>query len=192
MGVAEVSRDPAWRAGWWRQARVAASPNFEARPADVDISLVVLHAISLPPAVFTGACVEDFFLNRLDHHAHPYFETLAGVRVSAHFFIRRTGEVIQFVSVFDRAWHAGASAWRGREKCNDYSVGIELEGCEPQPFTSCQYTSLWPLLDDLCRLLPVTAVAGHEHIAPGRKQDPGPGFDWTALAMRYPDKMMPA
>lgn len=172
-----------WALGWWRHARAVPSPNFGPRPsgAQGQVSLVVVHAISLPPGRFGGPEVEQFFTNALDWQAHPYFEALRGLRVSAHFFIRRQGEVVQFVSTNERAWHAGQSQWRGRQACNDHSVGIELEGLEGDLFEPAQYGALRRLLRALAQEHPLSDVAGHEHIAPGRKGDPGPGFDWLAL-----------
>ena len=180
-----------WQDGWWRQARKIVSPNFSPRPPGTEISLIVLHSISLPPETFGGTCVEDFFLNCLDCAAHPYFENLRGMEVSAHFFIRREGAITQFVSILDRAWHAGHSSWQGRENCNDYSIGIELEGSEHAPFDPRQYAALWQLLPALFDACPITAIAGHEHIAPGRKTDPGAYFDWQALKKRLPGKITP-
>ena len=173
-----------WAQGWWRHARAVPSPNFGPRPAGPDgqVSLVVVHAISLPPGRFGGPEVEQLFTNALDWQAHPYFEALRGLRVSAHFFIRRQGEVVQFVSTRDRAWHAGESQWRGRQACNDHSVGVELEVLEGDAFEPAQYSALQRLLRALAREHPLSDVAGHEHIAPGRKGDPGPGFDWSSLA----------
>lgn len=173
--------DGAWAGGWHRMARRCPSPNFGQRPPAVVVDLVVVHSISLPPGEYGGDAVERFFCNRLDMQAHPWFCNIQGVQVSAHFFIRRTGEVIQFVNCHDRAWHAGASSWRGRGDCNDYSVGIELEGLEDQPFGAAQYPALAMLCRDLAQLLPIRDVVGHEHIAAGRKRDPGPGFDWQRL-----------
>ena len=158
------------------------SPNCEARPADSQATLAVVHSISLPPGVYGGPQVERFFTNRLDHAAHPYFAQLRGVRVSAHFFVRRDGPVLQFVSCDQRAWHAGASRWRGRDDCNDFSIGIELEGLEGQRFERAQYRALIRLLGALARRYPLCDVAGHEHVAPGRKADPGSGFEWPRLA----------
>jgi len=172
---------PLWRGGWLASARPCASPNFGPRPALACIDLIVLHSISLPPGVYGGPAVEQLFTNRLDWDAHPYYEQIRGLQVSAHFFIRRDGELLQFVDADARAWHAGASHWRGRENCNDDSIGIELEGLEGQPFEPPQYAALVQLCAALALRYPVAHVAGHEHIAPGRKQDPGPGFDWTAL-----------
>lgn len=180
-----------WQAGWLRTARRVDSPNFGPRPAGIDIALVVIHNISLPPGEFGGPWIEDLFLNRLEAGAHPYFATIADMQVSAHFLIRRDGELVQFVSVEDRAWHAGASCWQGRENCNDFSVGIELEGCDDQPFTAEQYASLWPLLEALHQAYPLQSVAGHSDIAPGRKTDPGACFDWSALRARVPALRLP-
>lgn len=170
-----------WAAGWWRHARRVASPNFGARPTGERISLAVVHSISLPPGQYGGNAVERFFTNSLDPGAHPYYEALRGVRVSAHFFIRRDGRVLQFVSCDQRAWHAGESSWAGRAQCNDYSIGIELEGLEGLTFEPTQYAALARLLRALARRHPLEHVVGHEHIAPERKGDPGPGFDWTRL-----------
>ena len=148
--------------------------------------------ISLPPDEFGGDWVEDFFLNRLDPTVNPYFSTIVDMQVSAHFYIRRDGRVVQFVGCDRRAWHAGQSCWCERENCNDYSVGIELEGSDLKPFTEEQYGALWHLLEAVCARYPIAAVAGHCHIAPGRKSDPGPYFDWTALRERYPGLRLPA
>jgi N-acetyl-anhydromuramoyl-L-alanine amidase len=170
-----------WRGGWLRRAREVPSPNCGPRPAAMPIDLVVLHSISLPPGQYGSAAIEQLFTNRLDWNAHPYFESIRGLMVSAHFVIRRDGELLQFVSCDERAWHAGASQWRGRSDCNDFSIGIELEGLEGDPFESGQYRALAGLLESLCRRYPIAAIAGHEHIAPGRKNDPGAGFDWPRL-----------
>lgn len=171
-----------WQAGWWQHARQLHSPNFNPRPEGVRIGLAVVHSISLPPGRYGGDEVEAFFCNRLDHAAHPYFDALRELRVSAHFFIRRDGRVLQFVSCDQRAWHAGASSWNGREQCNDFSIGIELEGLEGEAFEPAQYAALVRLLRSAARRYPIEAVLGHEHIAPGRKADPGPRFDWCALS----------
>ena len=182
-----------WQAdGWLDGVRWLSSPNFGERPAGTEVSLVVIHNISLPPDEFGGEWVEDFFLNRLDPTAHPYFATIADLQVSAHFYVRRDGRVIQFVGCDKRAWHAGQSCWCERDNCNDYSVGIELEGSDTQAFTAEQYATLWPLLDALRTRYPIAAMAGHSHVAPGRKTDPGPHFDWAALAARYGDLALPA
>lgn len=171
-----------WQNGWWAHAHHLPSPNFGARPAGVAVDLVVLHSISLPPAQYGTGCVQQLFCNQLDWDAHPYFQQIRGAQVSAHFFIERSGNVWQFVSCEDRAWHAGASSFQGRENCNDYSIGIELEGIEGGLFEEAQYDSLWAVLAALPQAYPITAVTGHEHIAPGRKQDPGAGFDWARVA----------
>lgn len=164
--------------GWLSAARRVASPNCDARPEDEAISLLVIHNISLPPGQFGGDGVEQLFGNRLDPGEHPYYATLSGLRVSAHFLIRRDGELIQFVPCGLRAWHAGASRWCGRERCNDYSIGVELEGADEIPFTDAQYATLNCLLGVLRSAYPIADVAGHSDIAPGRKTDPGPCFDW--------------
>jgi N-acetyl-anhydromuramoyl-L-alanine amidase len=154
------------------------SPNKDERPAGMAVELLVIHNISLPPGVFGGDAVIDLFLNRLDPRAHPYYETIAGLRVSAHFFIRRDGALLQFVPCTRRAWHAGQSSWRGRERCNDFSVGIELEGTDDLAFSDAQYERLAALATALYARYPITASVGHSDIAPGRKTDPGPAFDW--------------
>ncbi|WP_434515283.1 1,6-anhydro-N-acetylmuramyl-L-alanine amidase AmpD [Dechloromonas sp. ARDL1] len=182
----------AWRDdGWLEGVDWLPSPNFGERPADAEVSLVVIHNISLPPDQFGGNWVEDFFLNRLDRNAHSYFATIADVQVSAHFYVRRDGRVIQFVGCDRRAWHAGQSCWCERANCNDYSVGIELEGADTTPFAPEQYVALWSLLEALRERYPLTAVAGHSHVAPGRKTDPGSHFDWAALVARHPDLALP-
>jgi AmpD protein len=146
------------------------------------VDLVVLHSISLPPGVYGGDAIERLFTNRLDAAAHPYYEQIRGLRVSAHFLLRRDGSALQFVSTDQRAWHAGVSRWQGREQCNDFSIGIELEGLAGERFEPAQYAALTTLLRALLRRHPLRDLAGHEHVAPGRKTDPGPGFDWRALA----------
>lgn len=173
--------EAAWDGGWWRPAHRLPSPNFGPRPAGAQIDLVVLHSISLPPGRYGGDEVQALFTNRLDWDAHPYFQQIRGLEVSAHFYVRRDGAIWQFVSADDRAWHAGASSWRGRSNCNDDSVGIELEGLEGDAFELAQYAALARLMPALAQRYPIAHVAGHEHIAPGRKQDPGPGFDWRRL-----------
>ena len=185
---------PCWQDGWLLQARAAPSPNFGARPAGSPIDLIVLHSISLPPGVYGGPQVEQLFTNRLDWSAHPYFAQIRGLEVSAHFFVRRDGELVQFGDADARAWHAGASCWRGRGNCNDDSVGIELEGLEGEVFDAAQYDTLTRLCQQLRQRYPVQHIAGHEHIAPGRKQDPGPGFDWPRLrrALDWAPRHFPA
>jgi len=167
--------------GWAAAARRVASPNFDARPAGAPISLVVVHAISLPPGQFGGDAIERLFTNTLDPGAHPYFRDIAALRVSAHFLIRRDGELLQFVPCLARAWHAGVSSWQGVERCNDFSIGVELEGSDDLPFADAQYAALVALLDSLRTAYPITALAGHSDIAPGRKTDPGPHFLWRRL-----------
>jgi N-acetyl-anhydromuramyl-L-alanine amidase AmpD len=172
---------PCWQAGWHHQHRHCPSPNFGPRPTGTAIDLAIVHSISLPPGHYSGDAIERLFTNQLDWDAHPYFQQIRGLAVSAHFLIRRDGACLQFVSVLDRAWHAGLSHWHGRSNCNDYSVGIELEGLEGDVFEPAQYAALAGLLRDLKRNWPLAEVVGHEHVAPGRKQDPGPGFDWAIL-----------
>lgn len=171
--------------GWLNKDPAVAfrpSPNHDARPGDEAPSLLVLHNISLPPGVFEGEAIIDFFLNRLDYAAHPWFENIRGLRVSAHFLIRRNGAIVQFVPTRLRAWHAGVSRFSERERCNDFSVGIEIEGTDTLPYTDAQYASLGRLAAALRVRHPVVHVRGHEHIAPGRKTDPGPAFDWARFA----------
>ena len=164
--------------GWLTGVRRLKSPNFDARPAHAAIDLLVIHNISLPPDEFGGDGVIEFFTNTLDCTAHPYYAQLDGVKVSAHFFIRRDGSMMQFVSCLDRAWHAGVSQWQGRERCNDFSIGIELEGSDFVAFTDEQYTALKLLTKKIKQAYPIRASVGHSDIAPERKTDPGPCFDW--------------
>ncbi len=171
--------------GWAAGAVRAPSPNCDRRAEGTEISLLVIHNISLPPGQFGGPFIQDLFLNRLDHEAHPYFDQLRSLRVSSHFLIRRDGAVMQFVSANDRAWHAGASSFCGQERCNDFSIGIELEGTDDQPFEEIQYAALAALTAALKAAYPLNGVTGHQHIAPGRKTDPGPFFDWDAYQARY-------
>ncbi|RJF97760.1 1,6-anhydro-N-acetylmuramyl-L-alanine amidase AmpD [Noviherbaspirillum saxi] len=166
-------------AGWCAGVERQPSPNFDARAAGTVIDLLVIHNISLPPSQFGGPYIADLFGNCLDCDAHPYFDQLRALRVSAHFLIRRDGHVMQFVSANDRAWHAGVSTFCGRERCNDFSIGIELEGSDFEPFEVAQYASLAELTAALRAHYPLTDVVGHEHVAPGRKTDPGPHFDWV-------------
>ena len=165
-------------AEWSPQARRMPSPNFDERPENASIDLIVIHAISLPPDEFGSQGIIQLFTNQLDPREHPYFREIQHLRVSAHFLVRRDGELIQFVPCSRRAWHAGVSIWRGRENCNDFSIGIELEGCDSMPFEEAQYLALDRLLTELRRGYPIEAVVGHSDIAPGRKTDPGPCFDW--------------
>ena len=159
-----------------------ASPNCDERPHGTSIRLVVIHAISLPPGEFGGDGILQLFTNRLRAEDHPYYREIHALRVSAHFLIRRDGTLIQFVPCEKRAWHAGVSRWKEQERCNDFSIGIELEGCDEQSFEDIQYTCLRRLLDLLRQRYPDIEVTGHQHIAPGRKTDPGPCFDWSRIA----------
>ncbi len=172
---------PLWQSGWYRFARREPSPNFGVRPAGAVVDLIVVHSISLPPGVYGGPEVQQLFGNQLDWQAHPYFKSLQGLQVSSHFYVRRDGQLWQFVSCDDRAWHAGQSRYRGRDNCNDDSVGIELEGIEGGPFEPAQYETLAGLCAAIAQRYPVQHIAGHEHIAPGRKHDPGSGFDWALM-----------
>ena len=185
-----------WREGWYSFAQTCASPNFGPRPPDVAVDLLVLHSISLPPGEFGGDAVRQLFTNQLDWNAHPYFKQIEGLQVSAHFFIQRGGELWQFVSCDERAWHAGRSSHRGRDNCNDFSIGIELEGLEGTDFEAAQYDTLCALSQAIVLQYPIQHIAGHEHIAAGRKKDPGVGFDWTILQrcaglgrQSYPDSL---
>ena len=182
-----------WHDGWLRTARRCDSPNFGARPDGVAPELVVIHSISLPPGEYGGDAIERLFTNRLDWDAHPYFAQIRGLEVSSHFVVRRDGELLQFVSCAQRAWHAGASQWRGRANCNDFSIGIELEGLEGSTFEATQYEALLVLLKRLARQYRINGIAGHEHIAPGRKHDPGAGFDWPRVvaALHWPRRCFP-
>jgi AmpD protein len=170
-----------FESGWYRFARRLDSPNFGARPEGATIDLIVVHSISLPPGVYGGNEVQQLFTNTLDWNAHPYVKQIEGMQVSSHFYVRRDGAVWQFVSCDDRAWHAGPSQWRGRANCNDDSIGIELEGLEGDSFEPAQYEALAALASALGQHYPIRHVAGHEHIAPGRKRDPGEQFDWALL-----------
>jgi AmpD protein len=170
--------------GWFEPARRCVSPNFGPRPQGVGVDLVVVHSISLPPGAYGGDAIERLFMNRLEWSEHPEFEKIRGLQVSSHFLVRRDGELLQFVSCDDRAWHAGASSWKGRADCNNYSVGVELEGLEGTPFEPAQYHTLGVVIDALCRRYAIGEVVGHEHVAPGRKADPGAAFDWAGLSHR--------
>ena len=167
--------------GWVEGARRVPSPNRDERPAGAEISLLLLHSISLPPGEYGGDAIERLFTNCLDPKAHPYFAGIAGLEVSSHFLVRRDGELLQLVPVHERAWHAGASSWRGRQRCNDFSIGIELEGGDDSPFEEAQYAALVELISSLKRNFPVRDIAAHSDVAPGRKTDPGPRFDWPRL-----------
>ncbi|HEY6821521.1 MAG TPA: 1,6-anhydro-N-acetylmuramyl-L-alanine amidase AmpD [Burkholderiales bacterium] len=160
-------------------ARQIESPNQDERPQGSAVTLLIVHCISLPPGQYGGDAIERLFTNRLDPRAHPYFAEVAPLKVSAHFLVRRAGEVIQFVPVHRRAWHAGESTWRQRPRCNDFSIGVELEGADGAPFEAAQYQALARLARALRAALPLRHFAGHSEVAPGRKTDPGPGFDWA-------------
>lgn len=171
---------------WHPGARVVPSPNFDQRPDGVAIDLIVIHSISLPPGAYGGPGIEELFTNQLNPDAHPYYEQIADLRVSSHFVIRRDGELLQFVPVAQRAWHAGLSNWQGRERCNDFSIGIELEGDDDTSFEAVQYQTLQALLKSLIVMCPITAITSHSHIAPVRKTDPGPCFDWQQVRVACP------
>lgn len=167
--------------GWLSAVRQVKSPNCDGRPADVDINLLVVHGISLPPGQYGGSYIEQLFCNCLDPDGHPYFAEIADLQVSSHVLIRRDGELIQFVPLHKRAWHAGKSSFEGRACCNDFSVGIELEGCDDEAYTSIQYAQLAELSASLMKYFPGlegNRIVGHSDISPGRKTDPGPAFDW--------------
>jgi AmpD protein len=169
------------RDGLARGVTYLPSPNCDERPLDGAIDLVVIHNISLPPGVFGGPGIIDLFMNRLDPAAHPYYASIVALKVSAHFLVRRSGELIQFVPCAKRAWHAGESQWRGRDRCNDYSIGIEVEGADDRPFAAIQYEKVAGLVRALSAAYAIVDIAGHSDISPGRKTDPGPCFDWARL-----------
>lgn len=175
--------------GWCNLALREPSPNFDVRPEGMTADLLVVHNISLPPGEFGGPYIADLFCNRIDYDAHPYFDQLRPLRVSAHFLIRRDGGIVQFVSTNGRAWHAGVSVFNGRERCNDFSIGIELEGTDFEPFAAAQYDALAQLTAALLARYPLTDVTGHEHIAPSRKTDPGPFFDWARYQSDFSKKL---
>ena len=177
--------------GWLREARWVPSPNCEVRPPDCTPDLLVIHNISLPPRSYGGDCIERFFTNRLDCDEHPFFEELRGMKVSAHLLIQRSGDLVQFVDFGERAWHAGQSTYEGRSDCNDFSIGIELEGTDDDPYTEAQYTALTAVTRALLAEYPAMhkdKIVGHCDIAPGRKTDPGPAFDWH----RYRQQLCPS
>lgn len=178
--------------GWVEGAARVVSPNRDARPPGAVPTLVVIHGISLPPGRFGGDGIARLFTNTLDPAAHPFYATIAHLRVSAHFLVRRDGELVQFVPCGQRAWHAGVSSWRGRARCNDYSVGIELEGTDATPYAKAQYRRLAALLRALRARYPLAEAVGHSDVAPGRKTDPGPAFDWDVLARLAGARRLPA
>lgn len=170
--------------GWITSARRVESPNCDDRPADCAVELLVIHGISLPPGEFGGNHICALFCNRLDPQAHPYFAEISHLRVSAHVLIRREGEILQFVPFHRRAWHAGISSFQGRAACNDFAVGIELEGTDTHAYSPEQYRQLAAVTRSLCNHYPgitLDRIVGHSDIAPGRKTDPGPAFDWTGF-----------
>lgn len=164
--------------GYLQEAIQIPSPNYDERPADTPIRLLVIHNISLPPDDFSGNAIIELFTNQLNCNAHPYYQALRDLKVSSHFLIRRQGEIIQFVSCTKRAWHAGQSCWQGIDRCNDFSIGIELEGSDTIPFEAIQYEQLTALTKALFQAYPLEHIVGHSDIAPTRKTDPGPFFDW--------------
>lgn len=179
---ADVAIDP--ETGWLRGARRVASPNFDERPPGVVADLIVIHGISLPPAIYGGPWIDRLFMNELPPDEHPYFAAVAALKVSTHVLIRRDGEIVQYVSFDKRAWHAGQSSYRGRERCNDFSIGIELEGADTDAYEPAQYRALVQTILQLCDAYPTLSlerIAGHSDIAPGRKTDPGIAFDWPRL-----------
>ena len=170
--------------GWVDGARRVPSPNRDVRPDGAEVSLLLVHAISLPPGEYGGDAIERLFTNTLDPKAHPYFAGIAGLQVSSHFLVRRDGALLQFVPVHERAWHAGASVWRGRCRCNDFSLGVELEGSDDGPFEAAQYACLSELVHTLRERVPLQDVAAHSEVSPERKTDPGPHFDWARFLAR--------
>lgn len=168
-------------AGMASPCQILLSPNTDHRMTNTEIDMIVIHNISLPPNQFGGPGILQLFTNQLDAQEHPYYATIAHLKVSSHFLIRREGELIQFVSCEQRAWHAGVSTWQGRERCNDFSIGIELEGSDESPFNDAQYVTLQALIDALQQRYPIKHIVGHSQIAPGRKTDPGPFFDWQRI-----------
>jgi AmpD protein len=180
--IVPLAVDPA--SGWMTQARRVESPNFDARPNGCNPDLIVVHGISLPPGEYGGPWIDYLFTNRLPPDEHPYFKEVAGLKVSSHLLIRRDGEIVQFLSINDRAWHAGVSAYQGRERCNDFSIGIELEGTDDSAYEPMQYRKLASVIAVLCDAYPSLSrdrIVGHSDIAPGRKTDPGIAFDWPRL-----------
>ncbi len=170
--------------GWFTQARKIPSPNYNKRPENVTIDSIIIHSISLPPGQYGGDEIDRFFSNQLDWNEHAYFREIEGLQVSSHLLIRRDGELVQYVNLYDRAWHAGQSCLAGQENCNDFSIGIELEGTDDSPFENSQYETLLAVIKALKEYFPQISpekIVGHSDIAPGRKTDPGPGFDWNVL-----------
>ena len=168
-------------AGFANRAKVILSPNFDNRPSKSNVNLIVIHNISLPPRIYGGNNIIDLFTNKLNPDDHEYFKSISDLKVSSHFLIRREGSLIQFVSCLDRAWHAGESTWNQVNNCNDFSIGIELEGSDYDIFESEQYRCLEKLIQSILKKYPIEAIAGHSDIAPSRKTDPGPYFDWEKI-----------
>ena len=179
-----LSNDMIIENGYLLNARQVESPNFDSRPSSVFVDLIVIHSISLPPNCYEGEGILQFFTNQLDVNEHPYYCDISNLKVSSHILIRRNGEIIQFVNFDSRAWHAGKSSFLGKENCNDYSIGIELEGNDTSNFEDIQYDVLLPLLQSIMKYYPNITnerIVGHDMIAPGRKTDPGRGFDWSKV-----------
>ena len=173
--------------GFANKAQVILSPNFDNRPNKSNISLIVIHNISLPPGIYGGDNIIDLFTNKLNPDKHAYFESISNLKVSSHFLIRRNGSLIQFVSCLDRAWHAGESSWNKENNCNDFSIGIELEGSDNDAFESEQYRCLQELIQSIVYHYPIKGIAGHSDIAPSRKTDPGPYFEWDKIKSNFKD-----
>jgi len=169
--------------GFASPAQIVLSPNQDVRPDPSDVAMIVIHNISLPPNQYGGPGIVQLFTNQLDSQAHPYYAEIAHLQVSSHFLIRRNGELMQFVSCLQRAWHAGLSQWQGRERCNDFSIGIELEGSDFEAFEAGQYRTLQGLIEALRQRYPIRHIVGHSDIAPGRKTDPGPFFEWQRISL---------
>ena len=179
--------------GWVEQARIIQSPNFNERPETSLINAIIIHSISLPPGSYQGNDISDFFMNHLDCHKDPYYKKIADLKVSSHILIRRTGELIQYVNLFSRAWHAGQSSLYGQDNCNNFSIGIELEGTDNSTFEQAQYTVLTDIVLALMACFPkITSerIVGHSDIAPGRKTDPGSGFDWQQWKSQLTSKKL--
>ncbi len=173
-----------WQNGRWQSATQLFSPNYCARPEQECVSLIVIHNISLPPFEYGTGSVQQLFTNQIDPTQHPFFSQLVDLRVSSHFFIERTGKIMQFVSCDDMAYHAGVSQFNGKERCNTFSIGIELEGCDFEPFETVQYQALTDLCHAICQHYPIEWITGHQDIAPQRKTDPGRFFDWDQLVQQ--------
>ena len=176
-------------AGFANRAKVILSPNFDNRPSKSNVNLIVIHNISLPPRIYGGNNIIDLFTNKLNPDNHEYFKSISNLKVSSHFLIRRNGSLIQFVSCLDRAWHAGESSWNKENNCNDFSIGIELEGSDNDAFESEQYRCLQELIQSIVYHYPIKGIAGHSDIAPSRKTDPGPYFEWDKIKSIFKELM---